>query len=74
MVKEMKRGNGIISKKDLKNYHSVWRRPVSGMYKGYKVISMPPPSSGGIALISLFQSVEKYPLKEWGFQSEKRFN
>ncbi len=67
----MKRGNGIISKKDLKNYQSVWRTPVSGEYKGYKVISMPPPSSGGIALISLFQSVEKYPLKEWGFQSEK---
>ena len=71
IVKEMKRGNGIISKKDLKNYQSVWRTPVSGEYKGYKVISMPPPSSGGIALISLFQSVEKYPLKEWGFQSEK---
>lgn len=71
IVKEMKRGNGIISKEDLKQYHSVWRTPVTGTYKGYKVISMPPPSSGGIALISLFQSVEKYPLKEWGFQSEK---
>ena len=71
IVKEMKRGNGIISKQDLKDYHSVWRTPVSGTYKGYKVISMPPPSSGGIALVSLFQSVEKYPLKEWGFQSEK---
>ena len=71
IVKEMKRGNGIISKKDLKEYQSAWRTPVSGTYKGFKVISMPPPSSGGIALVSLFQSVEKYPLKEWGFQSEK---
>ena len=71
IVAEMKRGNGIITKKDLKDYHSVWRTPVTGMYKDFKVISMPPPSSGGIALISLFQSVEKFPLNEWGFQSEK---
>lgn len=71
IVREMKRGNGINTKKDLRNYHSVWRTPVSGTYKNYNVISMPPPSSGGIALVSLFQSVEKYPLKEWGFQSEK---
>lgn len=71
IVKEMNSGNGIISKKDLADYHSVWRTPVSGLYKGYKIISMPPPSSGGIALISLFQSVEDYPLNKWGFQSEK---
>ena len=70
IVNEMKRGNGIITKKDLKNYQSVWRKPVSGAYKDYNVISMPPPSSGGIALVSLFQSIEKYPLKKWGFQSD----
>ncbi len=70
IVKEMKRGNGIISHEDLKNYQAVWRTPVSGNYKGYKVISMPPPSSGGIALVSLFQSVEKFPLKQWGFQAD----
>jgi len=70
IVKEMKRGNGIISKKDLKQYNSVWRTPVSGDYKGLKVISMPPPSSGGIALVSLFQSVENYPLQKWGFQAD----
>ncbi|WP_413532846.1 gamma-glutamyltransferase [Empedobacter brevis] len=70
IVNEMKRGNGIISYKDLKDYQSVWRTPVSGNYKGYKVISMPPPSSGGIALISLFQSIEDYPINKWGFQSD----
>lgn len=70
IVKEMKRGNGIISHEDLKKYQAVWRTPVSGNYKGYKVISMPPPSSGGIALVSLFQSVEKFPLKQWGFQAD----
>ncbi len=70
IVKEMKRGNGIISHEDLKKYQAVWRTPVSGNYKGYKVISMPPPSSGGIALVSLFQSIEKFPLKQWGFQAD----
>ncbi|UVD79274.1 gamma-glutamyltransferase [Myroides albus] len=71
IVAEMKRGNGMMSLEDLKNYQAVWRTPIIGQYKGLKVISMPPPSSGGIALISLFQSVEKYPLKKWGFQAEK---
>lgn len=70
IVNEMKRGNGIITKKDLKNYHSVWRKPVSGAYKDYNVISMPPPSSGGIALVSLFQSIENYPINKWGFQAD----
>ncbi|WP_267740341.1 gamma-glutamyltransferase [Myroides injenensis] len=71
LLAEMKRGNGMITAEDLKNYQAVWRTPVSGDYKGLKVISMPPPSSGGLALIALFQSIEKYPLKKWGFQSEK---
>ncbi|WP_291121086.1 gamma-glutamyltransferase [Empedobacter sp. UBA7248] len=70
IVKEMKRGNGIISREDLKEYQSVWRTPVSGNYKGLKVISMPPPSSGGIALVSLFQSIEDYPINKWGFQAD----
>ena len=66
----MKSGNGIISLEDLKNYESVWRTPVVGTYKNYQVISMPPPSSGGIALVSLLHSVENYPLRNWGFQSD----
>lgn len=70
IVDEMKKGNGIISYEDLKNYKAVWRKPVTGTYKGYKIISMPPPSSGGIALISLFNSVEDYPLSDWGFQQD----
>lgn len=71
IVAEMKRGNGIITHKDLKNYRSVWRKPVVGNYKNYRIISMPPPSSGGIALLQLCEMVEKYPLREWGFQDEK---
>lgn len=70
IVDEMKSGNGLISLEDLKNYKAVWRTPVFGTYKNYKIISMPPPSSGGIALISLLNSVENYPLKKWGFQQD----
>ena len=70
IIAEMQTGKGLISKEDLKNYHSVWRDPVIGYYKGIKVISMPPPSSGGIALIQLLKAVENYPLKRWGFNSD----
>ncbi|KGE14092.1 gamma-glutamyltransferase [Sphingobacterium deserti] len=70
IVAEMKRGNGIISHADLENYRAVWRQPIVGSYKNYSIISMPPPSSGGIAVLALLQSVEKYPLKQWGFQAD----
>ena len=62
IVAEMKRGNGIISHQDLLDYQAIWRKPIVGNYKNYKIISMPPPSSGGVALMGLLQSVEKYPL------------
>ncbi|HEY9194782.1 MAG TPA: gamma-glutamyltransferase, partial [Mucilaginibacter sp.] len=70
IVAEMKSGNGLITKEDLKNYHSVWRKALTGNYKGYKIITMPPTSSGGIALLQLLQSVEKYPLKKWGHNQD----
>jgi gamma-glutamyltranspeptidase/glutathione hydrolase len=70
IVAEMKSGKGLMTKEDLKNYHSVWRNAITGNYKGYKIITMPPPSSGGIALLQLLQSVEKYPLKRWGYNQD----
>ena len=70
LVAEMKTGNGLISKTDLENYHSVWRKAITGTYKGYKIITMPPPSSGGIALLQLLKSVEKYPLHRWGYNKD----
>lgn len=71
IVKEMKRGNGIISSGDLENYHSVLRMPLTADYKGYKIITVPPPSSGGIILIQLLGMVSKYPVKETGFHSSR---
>ncbi len=67
---EMKSGNGLITTTDLANYHSVWRTPIAGFYKGYKVIEMPPPSSGGVALLQLLRSVEPYPLQRWGYNRD----
>lgn len=63
IVAEMKSGKGIITMDDLANYKAVWRTPISFYYRGYKVYSMPPPSSGGIALHQLLKSVEPYDLK-----------
>jgi gamma-glutamyltranspeptidase/glutathione hydrolase len=70
LVDEMQSGKGLITKADLQNYHSVWRKALTGTYKGYKIITMPPPSSGGVALLQLLQSVEKYPLGRWGFNKD----
>ena len=70
LVAEMKNGNGLITKADLQNYHSVWRKPITGKYKAYHIITMPPPSSGGIALLQLLRSVEQYPLHRWGFNQD----
>jgi len=70
VVAEMQHGKGLITKQDLKNYHSVWRKPIVGAYKEYKIITMPPPSSGGIALLQLLHSVEKYPLSKWGYNKD----
>ncbi|WP_353132797.1 gamma-glutamyltransferase [Pseudopedobacter sp.] len=66
IVAEMKRGSGLITKRDLFEYQSAWRKPVTGMYKGYKIITMPPPSSGGIALVQLLNAVAPYPISKWG--------
>jgi len=69
IVKEMKAGGGIISHEDLKNYEAIWREPLVSQYKEYGIISMPPPSSGGLALSQLLKMVAPYPLQEYGFQS-----
>lgn len=69
IVAEMERGNGIITKEDLANYQATWRAPLTGHYKNYRVISMPPSSSGGVALLQLMEMMEPYPLDEYGFHS-----
>jgi gamma-glutamyltranspeptidase/glutathione hydrolase len=70
IVAAMAHTSGVISIKDLQDYQAVWRKPVSGTFKSYKVISMPPPSSGGIALLTMLKQVAGYPLAHWGFQQD----
>jgi gamma-glutamyltranspeptidase/glutathione hydrolase len=67
--KEMAAHGGIITREDLKNYKAVRRTPVRGTYRGYDVISMPPPSSGGTALIQMLNMLEGYTLAKSGFRS-----
>ncbi|MCX6301591.1 MAG: gamma-glutamyltransferase [Bacteroidia bacterium] len=71
IFQEMKRGNGLITKQDLNEYKSSFRKPLITDYKGYRLISVPPPSGGGIILFQLLGMIEPYPVKEWGFHSEK---
>lgn len=69
VVEEMKRGKGIITEDDLKNYKAKWRTPTSFNYKGYTIVSMPMPSSGGTLLHQMMKMVEDYPLAAYGFHS-----
>ena len=70
LAAEMKQGGGLITKKDLADYHAVWRDPIVADYKNYRVITMPPTSSGGVALVQLLRYVEPYPLRKWGWNRD----
>jgi gamma-glutamyltranspeptidase/glutathione hydrolase len=69
IVKEMERNGGLITADDLENYIVAERLPVEGTYKGFKIVSMPPSSSGGIHLIQMLNMLEGYPIKKLGFGS-----
>ena len=69
IVAEMQAGHGIITHQDLQDYHAQWRDALVGDYRGYQVITMPPSSSGGVALLQLLESVETFPLADYGFHS-----
>jgi len=71
IVKEMAENGGIITMEDLASYEPVIRKPVTGSYKGYTVYSMPPASSGGIALIQLLNILEGFDIKKIGFNSSQ---
>ena len=66
---EMKRGSGIITKADLAGYRAKWRAPIEFTYRGRKVVSMPPPSSGGLTLAMIAHILEGHDLPGMSFQS-----
>ena len=67
--KEMKRGGGLITRQDLKDYRAMHRRPLRGSYHGLEIITMPPPSSGGVVLLQMLNIFEEYDLPGMGFGS-----
>jgi gamma-glutamyltranspeptidase / glutathione hydrolase len=71
ILREMARGNGIISPEDLASYKALWREPVSATYRGIRVSSIGPPSSGGIALLQLLKMMEPLNLKELGWNHHR---
>ena len=66
IVAEMQRGNGLITHDDLRAYQPIWRAPVQIDYKNYSIISMGPPSSGGVALAQLLHALEKHDVRKLG--------
>jgi gamma-glutamyltranspeptidase / glutathione hydrolase len=69
LEKEMREHGGLITRQDLKNYKAVRRSPITGTYRGYEIISMPPVSSGGVGLIETLNVLEGYDLASTGPQS-----
>ncbi|WP_244503400.1 gamma-glutamyltransferase [Flavobacterium caeni] len=71
LIGYLKQKGGIMTAKDLESYTVVWRDPITFNYKNLKIISMPPPSSGGICLGQIFQMIEPFRLETYKHNSEK---
>ncbi len=71
LVGFLREKGGLIGMKDMAAYEAKWREPVSFDYKNYRVISMSPPSSGGIALAQIMKMTEPFPIKKYGHNSLK---
>lgn len=71
IVEFIKSRGGIVDLKDLSEYKAIWRKPVRSKYKDFSVISMAPPSSGGITLIQILKMIEPYDINIFGHNSEK---
>src|SRR5262249_57533739 len=61
IVASVRQAGGLMSRSDLENYAPVIRNPVRGSYRGYEIVSMPPPSSGGVHLVEMLNILEGYP-------------
>jgi gamma-glutamyltranspeptidase / glutathione hydrolase len=69
VVAAVRAADGRMTLEDLKNYRAVEREPVRGTYRGYEIVSMPPPSSGGVHIIEILNILEGYPIGEEGLNS-----
>lgn len=66
---DMRKNGGFIREEDLENYKAIWRKPIIGSYRGYKTYSMPPPSSGGVALAEILNTLELFDLNRFSVNS-----
>ncbi|MBS9778662.1 MAG: gamma-glutamyltransferase, partial [Gammaproteobacteria bacterium] len=66
IAKAVTDAGGLMTVEDMNNYKAIAREPVTGDYRGYKVVSMPPPSSGGTHIVQILNILEGFPIKEMG--------
>ncbi|MCF6349153.1 MAG: gamma-glutamyltransferase [Flavobacteriaceae bacterium] len=71
LVEYIQQLGGIITKEDLAKYEAKWRNPISFSYDGNKIISMSPPSSGGICIAQILKSIEPYEIQQYKHNSPK---
>lgn len=71
IAKSVTDAGGQITVEDMANYKAVKREPVKGTYRGYEIVSMPPPSSGGVHLIQILNALEGYPIGALGANSSE---
>ena len=71
LIASAMKGKGLITLRDLRDFRPVERKPVEGTYRGYQVITMPPPSSGGVAVVEMLNMLQSYDLKSLGFDTAK---
>lgn len=71
---DMKANNGLITLDDLKNYKAKERTPLRGTYRGYEIITMPPPSSGGIVMLQVLNMLEGYDVKAMSYNSAAKYH
>jgi len=69
IVAEMARGGGLVDAESLATYEPVIRDVARGTYRGYEIVAMPPPSSGGVHVIEMLNIIENFPMREFGYGS-----
>lgn len=74
IARDMKAHNGLITLDDLKNYKAKERTALRGTYRGYEIISMPPPSSGGIVMLQILNILEGYDIRAMKYNSAAKYH
>ena len=71
IVKSVRESGGVLTLEDLAGYRTRWRTPLRGTYRGFEILSMPPPSSGGAHLVQMLNTLEPFDLRARGVNSSK---